>query len=316
VPKSGGTIAIVRGSDAMRVSAARESANTIRNALVFAGHRVSVVDTGRGLANALRETDAGLALSCALDVRLDGVGPQDSFEVLNLAYVGSEARTTRATHDKLVTKHMLTLAGLRTPHARGISSQALVQLGYDDILPALAEDVGLPAVIKPVCGAATLGVRLVRDQAAAAAAIVSGLKYDNCVLVERWIEGSELSVLVSGDAADPRIVGVTRVFNDRLMNPRSSEYARRYEAAGDPADCPEVVSAAVSAYRALGCRDYAVVDLIVDEAGIVWILEVDAELDLSEGGRMAAAITASGRTTGDFVLDLAENAIRRGRANR
>ena len=82
---------------------------------------------------------------------------------------------------------------------------------------------------------------------------------------------------------------------------------------------PEVVAyiedVAIRAFRALGCRDYARIDMRLDPAtGEPYILEVNPNPDLSDSCAFTQCATASGRTYAQLVDEIARLALGRARA--
>lgn len=96
--------------------------------------------------------------------------------------------------------------------------------------------------------------------------------------------------------------------------PGSFEYhntPRRIPAALDEPLAERIRGLARTAWHALGCRDYARVDLRLDDEGNVWILEVNSNPDISPDAGFAAALAAARIPFRDFVADMLANALAR-----
>ena len=81
---------------------------------------------------------------------------------------------------------------------------------------------------------------------------------------------------------------------------------------------PEVVehiqSIALRAYKQLGCRDYARVDMRLDpKTGDPFILEVNPNPDLADGCAFAQCVRASGRTYEQAIQEIVSFALQRSR---
>ena len=72
-----------------------------------------------------------------------------------------------------------------------------------------------------------------------------------------------------------------------------------------------LVGLATRAYRALGCRDYARVDIRLADDGSPVILEVNANPDLGPAACLAGALAAAGVDHGRFLVDLVHAAVAR-----
>ncbi len=76
------------------------------------------------------------------------------------------------------------------------------------------------------------------------------------------------------------------------------------------AECARV---AVTAHEALGLRDLSRSDLIVDEDGQVWFLEVNVAPGVTETSTVPLAVQAAGLERGALMADLVAAAVVRGR---
>jgi ribosomal protein S18 acetylase RimI-like enzyme len=72
----------------------------------------------------------------------------------------------------------------------------------------------------------------------------------------------------------------------------------------DPELSRQIIAAATEAYRLTGCRDYARVDLRVDQQGNIFVLEVNANPDLSPNAGLARMLNADGIEYSQFVKRL------------
>ena len=60
------------------------------------------------------------------------------------------------------------------------------------------------------------------------------------------------------------------------------------------------------------CRDYARIDLRVNSAGEIYVIEVNPNPDISPQSGMARSIKAHGMTYADFVGNILDRALERG----
>jgi D-alanine-D-alanine ligase len=132
------------------------------------------------------------------------------------------------------------------------------------------------------------------------------------------IEASDLralpvSEIVFAESADGRR-GWPIVTYDAKWKPGSPEYEAtppRYPARIAPRLAAEVQALARRAFRLLGCRDYARVDVRVTAEGIPFVLEVNPNPDLSPEAGLAGALRCAGTSHTDFVIGLARAAAAR-----
>jgi len=201
-----------------------------------------------------------------------GTWVADVLDERKIPYIGSDSRTMRAMIDKFETHEILAAAGVAVP------PHVLLHSGGD------ASMVTYPAFVKPICESRSVGISdesVVHDEEELRRRIVFIEKtFDEPALVEEFLPGDEYTALVLGNGrtrevlpglvtvedshfrnyrilrSDLRGVGLTRI---SLAGPRTEE-AR---ALGD------------AAAEAMGCLDHIRIDMRVDKAGQLRIIEVN-----------------------------------------
>ena len=271
-------------------------------ALEAAGHEVIAVDTVRGVLGqaerqqllsagivpappsddrlSLVRRDAPGVLARASDLRqvdvvfiaLHGGSGEDGtlqalLDLAGIPYTGSGHMGSAYAMDKDVSKRLFRSADVPTP------DWIMAPAGADDVVAHL----GLPVVVKPNKQGSTVGLTVVRSGTELEAAIEHAFRYDDEVMIERFISGRELTVgILQGE---PLAVGEIRPKLHDIF-----DYASKYQPDGAeeifPADLPaattEVVrSLALAAHRAVKAGSYSRVDFRLDESGEPWCLEVN-----------------------------------------
>lgn len=213
-------------------------------------------------------------------------------ELLGLHYTGSDPLTLAATLDKDVAKRLL--AGeVRTPAWRVVRTMDDLR-DFDLAFPVLAKpnDEGSSKGIHDDCTCADLASlealcqRLLDD-------------YGRPVLVEAFVYGPEVTVGVVGNRR-PEVIGLMQVlpqsgdvgaFVYSLQAKRDFAHRVRYAIPPElpPALCQKLESAALAAFKLLGCRDVARIDFRVGADGEPYFIEANPLPGLSP-------------TTGDIVL--------------
>ncbi|GAB4259779.1 MAG: hypothetical protein Kow0092_08210 [Deferrisomatales bacterium] len=209
-----------------------------------------------------------------------------TLELLGLPYTGSDPLTLAVCLDKAWTQAVLRQHGVATP------TSAVV--GGPDSLAA-ARSVPLPAIVKPAWEGSSKGIRddqVVRTVGELEDRVRRVLAtYRQPVVVERFLPGREFTVALLGNGADLRLLPPVEIRFDRLppgANPVYSWEAKwvwdRPEAPLRIFDCPAALAPrerqAVEdlcrrAAQALRLRDWARIDLRMDEAGVPAVLEVN-----------------------------------------
>ena len=254
--------------------------HAIAAALQARGHTVTELGDGRGLVEKLLANPPDLVFNIAEG---EGVGRSREArvpavcEMLGIPYTGSDPLTLSAALDKDFARRLVASAGVAVPRA------VLFPPGEPTSLAGLP----FPAIVKPAWEGSSKGIRgkcVVHTPDELVAAVAERqAAYRQPLLAEEFIDGDELTVGVVGNA-DPRVLGVMRISLSDADGPfvYSLEVKRdwvdrvRYEC---PPRLPResiaaVESAALAAYRALGCRDVARIDFRLRD-GVAYFLEAN-----------------------------------------
>lgn len=283
-------------------------------------YHATLVDVDEHLPRVLEEGDFDVAF-----VALHGRGGEDDqvqalCELERLPYTGTRNGPCGAAFDKARAKRLLIAAGVPTPPFITFSEHAIEQFGAGDVREE-AEALGYPLVVKPARGGSSLGTRFVAESGELPRALIGALSYDQHVLLERHVEGRELAVTILGGSGDgePRVLPAVEVV------PRHSDwfdYESRYSHGETEFTCPpqdfdggslaRAQDTARAAYEALDISGYGRVDLIVDEAGTAWVLEVSPVPGLTETSLVSVSLDAVGIPLADLVRDLLADALEQG----
>lgn len=244
-------------------------------------------------------------------------------EWLDVPFTGCPSPCLVLGRDKVRTKHLLAAAGLPTPEYAVI-----------DALPVPRWRRGWPAIVKPAYQDASVGIdqtSVVTSQKQLAAKVEQVLAgYGPPVLVERFIAGREFHVNMIEDAAAPGrpvVLPVAEIAFDGSVpglwpiytfTAKWDEESAEYRAAPlkAPVELPaddfdRLKGIGERSYRALGCRDYARIDVRMDAAGKFYILEMNPNPYLNSLA-LVNGLMAVGRTHEQLVVELALAAMARG----
>lgn len=245
------------------------------------------------------------------------------FELLEIPYTGNKPLALSLCQRKPQAKAIMATQGVPTP--RGV----VIEVASKTKVPP---ELKFPMIVKPAYDDASGGIdagSVVRDHKALQARITK-LHTENkmAALVEEYIEGREIHCAILGDKPLPLYEMVFKGGTDedgkplpRIITYRAKwdPYSRDHHAV--EGKCPveglsavlvkRIESVALSAYRALGCRDYARVDMRVDNDGNVYVLEVNPNPDLAESCAFAASAREGGMTYAQMICKIIEVALER-----
>lgn len=234
---------------------------------------------------------------------------QDLLETLAVPYTGSDPLASALCMDKMLFKRMLRLHDIPTPAFHSFNETAFRELGGARTFPKLLEELRVPAVVKPVAQGSAIGIKFVTNAAQLPSAILGAFGYGDRVLVEERVVGRELAVTVIDAAVageGPRALPIVELFTPESFYSYEAHYTIGQLRMEVPAELSEQVRARVEAvalesYALMGCRDFARVDLILDEHDVPQVLEINTIPGLTETGITTAAAEAAGMTFAELV---------------
>jgi len=224
---------------------------------------------------------------------------QGVLEWLGIPYTGSGVLASALAMDKLRTKRLWAAEGLPTaPYA---------VLDKDTNLAAVAKRLGVPLFVKPASEGSSVGMSKVRKAGALDEAYALAVNYDPVVLAEKFIDGAELTVAIVGERALPII---------KIETPREFyDYEAKYIANDTRYLVPCGVSAkkerelqalCLKAFRALGCRGWGRVDLMLDKRARPYLLEVNTSPGMTDHSLVPMAARAVGISYEDLCVKVLE----------
>ncbi|MGQ0544352.1 MAG: D-alanine--D-alanine ligase [Betaproteobacteria bacterium] len=226
---------------------------------------------------------------------------QGVLEWLGVPYTGSGVLASALAMDKLRTKLLW--------HAEGLPTPPYVVLNEKTNLADVAKQLGTPLFVKPASEGSSVGMSKVRSAAALDEAYALAVNYDPVVIAEKFIDGPELTAAVLGDAVLPLI---------RIETPREFyDYEAKYVANDTRYLIPSGLTArkekelqelCLRAFRALGCRGWGRVDLMLDKGSRPYLLEVNTAPGMTDHSLVPMAARATGLSYEDLCVRILEGA--------
>ncbi len=211
---------------------------------------------------------------------------QEILEKRGLPYTGEGVETSRITFDKILTKRRFEEHGVRTPE-------------YEVIKPGQTPSLSLPLVVKAAREGSSVGVYLVREADELTPALREVAAFGDDILIERLIEGHELTVGILGDLALPVImIKPKKGFYDfknkyPWLNPDGA--ADHYcPAPLSPEVTARVQKLALDAHRALNLQTYSRVDILLDGHDEAFVLEINTIPGMTDSSLLPEAAKVAG----------------------
>lgn len=235
-------------------------------------------------------------------------------ELLDIPFTGSSALVLGLSQDKGKTKSILAHGGIRTP------AYCVWQPGMDRRLSGLR----FPLIIKPLLEDASLGIdndAYIPDEKTLKQQVQKVHQGYGQVLVEEYIEGRELNVSILGNK-NAQVLPISEIDFSSMPPglPRICSYAAKWvensrEFSSTVPRCPaslptkveeEVKRVSLEAYRIMDCRDYARVDIRLSAEGTPYVLEINANPDISPDAGMTRSAKTAGYTYPEFIARIVE----------
>ncbi|MEA2700916.1 MAG: D-alanine-D-alanine ligase [Myxococcales bacterium] len=287
------------------------SGEAIVAALVERGHDAVPVFVDRDIDLVLRQMRIDVAF-LALHGRYGEDGcVQGLLEVLGIPYTGSGVLASALAMNKAKTKEILRLHNLPTAPGYVIAADS-----GEDLIESHGS-FGFPVVVKPSGEGSSLGVTVARDEMELESAVEEAIRFDDDVLVERFVEGKEISVGV----LDGKVLGAVEIvprrgfydFQNKYTAGRSDYY---FPARLSPERYRSVLRLGTLAFEALGCEGAARIDLIVSERGNEIILEVNTLPGMTPTSLMPKIAHGAGLSFEDLVEEILKGARLRAHGHR
>jgi D-alanine-D-alanine ligase len=224
---------------------------------------------------------------------------QGVLEWLGIPYTGSGVLASALAMDKVRTKRLW--------EAEGLPTAPYEVLGKNSDVKAVAKRLGMPLFVKPASEGSSVGMSKVRAAGGLDEAYALAVNYDPVVIAEKFIDGPELTVAIVGERVLPII---------RIETPREFyDYEAKYIANDTRYLIPcgvsekkekELQALCLAAFRALGCRGWGRVDLMLDKRGRPFLLEVNTSPGMTDHSLVPMAARAVGISYEDLCVNVLE----------
>lgn len=244
------------------------------------------------------------------DGRLQGL-----LDMMNVKYVGSGLLASAICMDKAFTNLVLEANGIK--HSPWVSfTHSEYSKNKDLILDNLAGKLKFPLFVKPSNAGSSVGISKCLSYEELTKAIETAFEFDCKVIVEQSVEKAlEIEVAVMGNeepiAAFPgRIKAANEFYDyDAKYNNSNSETVIPADITSELAE--KIKKIAVEAYKSCECRGLSRVDFLVDEAGNIFVNEINTIPGFTNISMFPKLFIAEGLTYSELIDKLIKYAAER-----
>jgi D-alanine-D-alanine ligase len=233
---------------------------------------------------------------------------QALLDLRGIKYTGSGVLASAIGIDKNMSKIVFRHHGVNTPDWFMCEKNSI---DIDKVRSALEKRFGYPCVIKPNDQGSTVGLSIVNSPEDIEPAIELALKYSDYIMIEDYIEGRELTVGILEDTALPVI--------EIIPKGGIYDYYHKYTKGATeyivPADIPDswresLQEQALTAFRSIGCKDFARVDFRVTDKGEIYCLEINTIPGMTGTSLVPKAAKAVGIQFHELVDRIVRSALK------
>jgi len=238
---------------------------------------------------------------------------QAIMEFIGVPFTGSGAQASMLAMDKRISRRIAEAAGVPVPEGFSVESAGA---DADEVHASIQDGPGYPVVVKPARQGSSVGLSIVSSRKDLEAAISKAAAFDRDVIVESYIEGSEITVSILGEKALPIIE----------VRPRSGlyDYKHKYTSGVTEYVVPAPLDAgleeafsryALEAFRALGCEVYGRADFRLSRDGEPYFLEVNTLPGMTAHSLVPKSAQAAGIDFLELIERIVELSLRTSRTS-
>ncbi len=311
-PWMGKKIAVVMGGISHEKEVSVRTGTGIATALKERGHTVVPLTVADDALAQIQATKPDVVF-IALHGRFGEDGTiQGALEMMHIPYTGSDVCASAVAMNKLMTKQMARMVGVTTPKEETFTVRPELvegQRGGSTGSPRTGQYIAdfvahhtlrYPLIVKPNREGSTVGMSIVKDDVTLTKALQDAATLDSTVLVEEFVEGTEVTVgILCGETLTPLEIVPKSGFYD---------YASKYTKGATDYICPARISDAIAVkvqedtkrvYDVLGCQGVARADYIIDASGTPYFLEINTIPGMTETSLVPKAAAHKGISYGD-----------------
>ena len=232
---------------------------------------------------------------------------QGYFDLIGLPYSTSGVLVEAMTFDKFVLNQYLRGYGVK------VADSLLIRKGYEELVSddEIEARIGMPCFVKPAADGSSFGVSKVKNKDMLAPAIRKAMMESPEIMVESFLEGTEISIGVYKTKEKAVVLPATEVVTTNEFFDYDAKYNGQVQEI-TPARLSEEVAERVRQitshiYDILHCNGIIRIDYIISKAGDISMLEVNTTPGMTATSFIPQQVRAAGLTMTDVLTEIVEN---------
>jgi len=196
---------------------------------------------------------------------------QGMLELIGVPYTGAGVLASALGMNKVMFKKIMISENI-------LVAESIIIIDRNDNPEKVCENLSLPIVVKPSSQGSSVGVSLVRKKEELKKALKTAFNFGPLVLIEKYLPGTEISCGVLGNK-NPFALPVVEIVSKNDFFDYEAKYNEKMADEIIPAKISEKLTKeaqkiAVKVYKAIGCRGFGRVDMIISK-GRIYVLEIN-----------------------------------------
>ena len=232
---------------------------------------------------------------------------QGYFDLIGLPYSTSGVLVEAMTFDKFVLNQYLKGYGV------SVADSILIRQGYEQLISddEIEGKIGMPCFVKPAADGSSFGISKVKNKDQLAPAIRKAMLENPEVMVETYLEGTEISQGIYKTKEKAVVLPITEVVSQNEFFDYDAKYngqVQEITPARLSADITERVGKVTShIYDILHCNGIIRIDYIISKEGKISMLEVNTTPGMTATSFIPQQVRAAGLSMTDVLTDIVEN---------
>lgn len=295
-------VAVLMGGHSAEREISLLSGQAVLQGLLRAGVDAVGIDAGADLVEQLNALNVDRVFNV-----LHGRGGEDGtiqgfLETLRIPYTGSGVLASALAMDKMKTKLIWQSVGLPTPKSEFLTDTTDWH--------ALAGELG-ELVVKPSHEGSSIGMSMVSNADALKQAYLKARAFDTAVMAEQRIFGKEFTVpIIDGEVYPAIELHTSHEFYDFDAKYRANDTQYLCPAPLSEEKTAELSSLCLAAFNALGARGWGRVDVMQDEQGQFWLLELNTVPGMTDHSLVPMSAAARGISFEQLVVNILQSSCK------
>ena len=232
---------------------------------------------------------------------------QGYFDLIGIPYSTSGVLVEAMTFDKFVLNQYLRGYGV------AVADSLLIRQGYEQLVSddEIERRIGMPCFVKPAADGSSFGVSKVKNKDQLAPAIRKAMLESDEIMVEQFLEGTEISIGVYKTREKAVVLPATEVVTQNEFFDYDAKYNGQVQEI-TPARLSEDITRRVREitshiYDILHCNGIIRIDYIISKEGKIFMLEVNTTPGMTPTSFIPQQVRAAGMEMKDVLTDIVEN---------